>query len=505
ATRSIIQRFATPQTGPSGIALTRDGRKLYTCNFETANVSVIDLATQTEIRTIPASPSTYSMVLSADEKRLYVVGIANSNVTIINTEVDTVITRVTVGGSPRGIAITPDGSKVFVACRNSNRVAVISAATNTQVASIVVPGGPYALAVSPDGNTVYVSCATGTNLVSLSTSTYVVTNVATVGAGSAGIAVSADGSRVYLAHQVPSGLRVIDPAAQTIVNDISLPNFPVFVQLAPNGKEIYVNNQADSSIAIVDLETNAMVKRLPNIAFASGMAATQDGSCTGTPKTFTLTVNPAVTATIAYAASPYCSNAGIVEATRTGTPGGHWSAMPAGLSIDSLTGSINTAASQPGTYTVTYMLTPQSGCAAFSASTQVAITAAPQAMIMYGLPVYCANAATIAVQLTGNAGGVFGASPAGLALDSTSGAINAGASQAGSYVVTYSIAAAEGCASYSTTTTVGIQPAAIVSAVAGKVYCSEERTTTIQFAGGAAGTTYDWTSDNTSIGIAASG
>lgn len=59
-------------------------------------------------------------------------------------------------------------------------------------------------------------------------------------------------------------------------------------------------------------------------------------------------------ATIHYAGTPFCNASGIVEASLSGRRGGVYAAWPAGLSIDSISGTIDLAKSSPGAYTVSY-------------------------------------------------------------------------------------------------------------------------------------------------------
>ena len=60
------------------------------------------------------------------------------------------------------------------------------------------------------------------------------------------------------------------------------------------------------------------------------------------------------------------------------------------------------------------------------------------------------------VTRTGTSGGTFSASPSGLTINSTSGAITPGTSTAGTYTVTYTIAASGGCGVVTATTSVTI-------------------------------------------------
>ncbi len=65
-----------------------------------------------------------------------------------------------------------------------------------------------------------------------------------------------------------------------------------------------------------------------------------------------IAADPMPPATISYDQSPYCGK-GTATVTQTGLPGGTYSAA-SGLSVDPATGTINLAASKPGSYTVNY-------------------------------------------------------------------------------------------------------------------------------------------------------
>ena len=81
------------------------------------------------------------------------------------------------------------------------------------------------------------------------------------------------------------------------------------------------------------------------------------GSCTGTPETFTLTVNPKDDPSFNYAQTSWCTSAAAMAVNINGTSGGTFTSTPAGLSINATSGEITPATSAPGTYSVTYNLT----------------------------------------------------------------------------------------------------------------------------------------------------
>ncbi|MFV5693717.1 T9SS type A sorting domain-containing protein [Flavobacterium sp. LT1R49] len=108
-----------------------------------------------------------------------------------------------------------------------------------------------------------------------------------------------------------------------------------------------------------------------------------------------ITINPAPTASISYSGSPYCAS-GAASVTRSGQSGGSYSTA-AGLSINSLTGEINLAASAAGTYSVTYIFS--NGTCSGTATTNVTI-AIPTVPVVAAQN-FC-NSATVALLPNGS-------------------------------------------------------------------------------------------------------
>ncbi|GAA3996366.1 hypothetical protein GCM10022408_03710 [Hymenobacter fastidiosus] len=161
---------------------------------------------------------------------------------------------------------------------------------------------------------------------------------------------------------------------------------------------------------------------------------TNPGNCTATSTGTTITVNPMLMPTVAYGAAGYCQNAGTNPGPTVSVSGGTFSA-PAGLSLNSSTGAINLAASQPGTYTISY--SAGSPCPG-TGTTTVTINAAPSAAFAYASSTFCASGSSAVPTITGTTGGTF-SSTTGLSLDATTGTVSLTASTPGTYTVTYSV------------------------------------------------------------------
>ena len=200
------------------------------------------------------------------------------------------------------------------------------------------------------------------------------------------------------------------------------------------------------------------------------------------------TVNALPIASISYTGSPYCSNGGTATVTRTGQAGGTYSSA-AGLSVNSSSGDINLAASTAGTYTVTYSFS--NGTCSNSTTANVTITTLPVATFSYiGTP-YCSNGSDPSPTYSGGgAAGTFSATPTGLVFINTStGQVDVSASTPGTYTVTNTRAAANGCSQVTASSPITITalPAATIS-YAGSPYCATTGTAPVTRTGTAGGT-----------------
>ena len=164
----------------------------------------------------------------------------------------------------------------------------------------------------------------------------------------------------------------------------------------------------------------------------------------------TATTNISITAdedgSFTYTASEYCKSDSDPTPTITGTTGGSFSSG-SGLAINPTTGQIDIASSTTGIYTVSY-LTSSNQCAV-TGTFSVTITADEVASISYNASNYCQSDSDPTPSITGVTGGIF-SSTLGLIINSSTGAINLGASTPGSYTVSY-LSSSNLCATTATT------------------------------------------------------
>lgn len=157
---------------PAGIAVTPDGKRLYTAENLTNKVAVVDLTTQKVITKIPVGEYPYDCELTRDGKRLYVSNWGSRSLAVIDTASNAVSATIQVGDHPNDIELTRDGKTLYVANANSNTVSIVDTAKLKEVEAISTamhpksPAGstPNALVLSPDEKTLFIANADNNNV-----------------------------------------------------------------------------------------------------------------------------------------------------------------------------------------------------------------------------------------------------------------------------------------------------------------------------------------------------
>ncbi|MBK8611564.1 MAG: hypothetical protein IPL84_16895 [Chitinophagaceae bacterium] len=211
---------------------------------------------------------------------------------------------------------------------------------------------------------------------------------------------------------------------------------------------------------------------------------------------FTLTRTCVYPCTIALSSAPgtdaqsVCKNNAITNITynTTVSTGATFTGLPAGVT-GNWAANVVTISGTPsiaGVYNYTVTLV---GCPSATTATGTITVSEPNvATISYPGSPYCSTVPAVPVVRTGTAGGTYSAAPAGLTINPATGTVSPQTSTAGTYTVTYSMAA-NGCPAASTTTTITITAAPnIIIFYAGNPYCSNSGTANVTRFGTPGGT-----------------
>lgn len=202
---------------------------------------------------------------------------------------------------------------------------------------------------------------------------------------------------------------------------------------------------------------------------------TVTGTTSGCSATAQVTVNvtPLENANFNYSSNTLCTG-GSNETPTTFAPG-TFSSTPAGLVfVNSSTGEIDMTNSNDGVYSVTYTT---SGACPGTSSQSITITSSPEAEFSYAQNSYCNNGTNPApIFGAGASAGTFTVDIAGLSISSSTGVINLAASNAGTYNVTNTIAAAGACPADQETVQITIYDAPTAIVTGGGSVCGDGST-----------------------------
>jgi YVTN family beta-propeller protein len=157
---------------PYGLLLDPTGQKLYVSLWGAAKVVAIDTATFSRTGTYDTQEHPNEMLLTKDGKRLFVANANRNTVSVIETTtgkaLETIGTAISPksppGSTPNSLALSPDESLLFVTNANTNDVAVINVTKPGQSQSLgFIPVGwyPTNVRISRDGKTLFVTNGKG--------------------------------------------------------------------------------------------------------------------------------------------------------------------------------------------------------------------------------------------------------------------------------------------------------------------------------------------------------
>ena len=256
--------------------------RAYVTNWESDNVSVIQISNNTVVETIPTDAGPHGLAFTPDYEYVYVTnygsGACNNKVTVIRTSNNVVQCTITVGNCPAQIAITPDGEFGYVANYFGDTFSVIEISTNTVVATVQIGNGPMGVSITPDGQYAYFAMEQdGTvKVVQISDNTVIAT--INVGSSPYRIAFTPDGAYAYVTNRFSNNVSVIKTMDNTVIATIGVGGWPHGVAITPDGEYAYVVNFFKSnSVSVIQTSTNTVVNTISVGSAPKAIAFILDG------------------------------------------------------------------------------------------------------------------------------------------------------------------------------------------------------------------------------------
>lgn len=297
---------------PYGVAVSKDGTRVYISNSNSNTVSVIDGVNNKWITDIPVGKKPMGLDVSPDGDRLYVTNYDDMNFYIIDTtDPNYPISRIVpINGHPDNIAVNNNGSQLYIGGTLMSYLNVYNTFTSQITVNVNAYGMTAPALFSPNGQTAYLPdyefpktvLPDGTEI-PLYQQTYATVNtqngeVEHINAGPAepvyaGV-LNLDGSQLIMTLTNNNSISVVNTLTKTPVRQ-------VFVGQAPNGIDIsqkglvFVINLNSDDIYVVDPSSGNIIKTFKtgdSQPFAIGHFITGNTCTSSTPISYTFTINP---------------------------------------------------------------------------------------------------------------------------------------------------------------------------------------------------------------------
>jgi YVTN family beta-propeller protein len=226
-------------------------------NSGSASISVIDMATQKEVRRIPTLREPHHLALSPDGRSLLVGDTAGNQMMFLDPNTGEVQKRMPVT-DPYQLAFSPDGRFLTVNGLARNQVDVYDAATMKLLKRFPVVATPSHLDYSPDSATVFVSLQDSNKLEAFDLRTMTEKWSMPVGKTPAGVLWL--NGKVLVANMGTDYIAVVDPATGRVQEHVVTGKGAHQLFLSPDRKILWVNNRAGGTTVSLDSTTLKVIR-----------------------------------------------------------------------------------------------------------------------------------------------------------------------------------------------------------------------------------------------------
>lgn len=435
----VIHTISGIGTTPIGIVASPDGKRVYTANNVSGDVSVINTADNSLVTNIPVGANPFAIAITPDSRWVYVGVQGDANIAVIDAETNMVVKYIPNIQSVVSMITSPDGKWVYAATEAGTNAEVYIISTLTNIVDSGIPLDTWqndGMVITPDGKTLYISNNQGNGSPD---GTVTVINLVTKGvskitvgtrpsplaftSGPYGIAINSTGTRVYVVCSYKNEIDVINTVTNTVIksiNTIPLGHGVLFtVSVSNDDKEIYVTNRNANEVYVFSAADYSKITTITDpsfdFPFSSGNFISKGPGCSASPFTFTITVKPSVPTlvapntaggTISACKGSSSENPNIQQFTLSG------SSLTAGVTVQA---PVNFEISlDPGFgYTASLSLTPAAGNLAKRMIYVRSKQSAPLGSISGNVNITSAGATALQVKVNGKVNAVPSVNPLG--------------------------------------------------------------------------------------------
>src|SRR6266540_2503320 len=291
---------ATPAVPAAPAAAEGSAGQLFVTNERSGDLSVIDLATERVVATVPLGKRPRGIRVSPDRTRLYVAlsgspiagpGVDEKTLPPPDKQADGIgivdvktrkLLKILPGGSdPEQLAVSADGKWLFVANEDVAQASVIDAGSGKTLFMVKVGEEPEGVNLRPDGKVVYVTSEGDGEVFAIdAVSPRLITKFA-VGPRPRSTAFLPDSSRAYVTSENGGSIAVVDAMKHRVLSTIQLTGElirPMGAVASADGKFLFVSTGRGKRLVVIDTATNQPTASIEVGDRPWGLAVSLDGA-----------------------------------------------------------------------------------------------------------------------------------------------------------------------------------------------------------------------------------
>ena len=254
---------------------------VYVTNEISGDLSVIDVATERVVATIPLGKRPRGLRASPDGTLLYVAlsgspiagpGVDESKlpppdkradgIGIVDLRARRLLKVLPSGSDPEQLDVSADGKLLFVANEDTGQASVVDATSGALVATMKVGGEPEGVNIRPDGKEVYVTSEQDSTVSVIDATAPRVLLTIPVGPRPRSTTFLRDSSRAFIPSENGGSVDVIDTTTHQLIARVPLSGElqrPMGGVASHDGKFVYMSTGRGKTVAIIDVEQNRHV------------------------------------------------------------------------------------------------------------------------------------------------------------------------------------------------------------------------------------------------------
>lgn len=154
--RLAVDQVISVGAVPKYVAVTPDDRNVLVTNWCTYDLSVIDVASGSEVERIDIGRFPRGIAVSSDSRTAWIAVMGSLDIAVVDLDSLEVSWLKGVGTSPRHLVLSPDDRWLYATLNGEGRVVKIDTETGEVVASVTTGAAPRSMDISTDGASLYI-------------------------------------------------------------------------------------------------------------------------------------------------------------------------------------------------------------------------------------------------------------------------------------------------------------------------------------------------------------